>query len=80
MKKFTKIDEELLKESESAQNMFNMRFEEFKQKMDNINIAINNLKDEYQSNLRNWGYVGSMGYVNETLDNILEHLEKYIKK
>lgn len=79
MKKFTTLDEDLLKESQSAQEMFNMRFEEFKQKMDSVNMAVNNLKAEYQSNLRNWGYAGSMGYVIEKLDNILEHLEKYLK-
>jgi hypothetical protein len=75
MKKFTNLDEDLLKENQSAQKLFNMRLEEFERNMDNVNSAVNNLKDKYQSNLKNWGYAGSLGYINEQLNNILQHIE-----
>ncbi|MCK9417393.1 hypothetical protein M0Q97_12205 [Candidatus Dojkabacteria bacterium] len=80
MKKFTTLDEDLLKESQSAQDMFNLRIKEFEQKMNDIKLAVYNMKEDYQSNLRNWGYAGSMGYINEQLDNILQHLEQYVEK
>jgi hypothetical protein len=80
MKKFTTLDEDLIKESQSAQDAFNLNFKEFEEKMDIVKLAVNNMKEDYQSNLRNWGYAGSMGYINEQLDNILQHLEQYVEK
>ena len=77
MKKFTTLEEDLLKESLSAQESFNNRYAEFKQKITDINWSVNKMREEYRSDLRNWGYSGSMGYINEQLDNILEHLSKY---
>ena len=47
MKKFTKIDEELLKESESAQEMFNSRFDEIQNKLKQVNIELDRYKSEY---------------------------------
>lgn len=80
MKKFTTLDEDLIKESQSAQDAFNLKFKEFEEKLDIVKLAVNNMKEDYQSNLRNWGYAGSMGYVNEQLDDILAHLGQYVEK
>ena len=79
MKKFTKIDEELLKESQSAQEMFNSLIDEIENKLNQFNIELNKYKAEYYSDPNgrtkdNWGYIGSLKFVNEQLDNILEHL------
>lgn len=76
MKKFTTLEEDLLKESINAQESFNKRYEEFKQKITDINWSVNKFREEYRSDLRNWEYSGSMGYINEQLDNILQHLNK----
>lgn len=76
MKKFTKIDEELLKESQSAQEMFNSLIDEIENKLNQFNIELNKYKagDPNGRTKDNWGYIGSLRFVNEQLDNILEHL------
>ncbi len=74
MKKFTTLEEDLLKESESAQESFDTNFIYAQSKLDMIKTELDEFKSEYQGDLRNWGYAGSLGHVNELLDEILDFL------
>ena len=74
MKKFTKLDEELLKEFASASERFDFHYSEIIDKINLIQSEILDYKDKFLKEPNNWGYTGSMAYVNENLDNILEHL------
>ena len=74
MKKFTTLKEDLLKEAYSAQEAFDKGFKEANDKLLQIRVALEDFKKKYQDDPRNWGYAGSLGYVNGELDNILEHL------
>jgi len=74
MKKFTNLDEELLKENAQVADKFNANFTSALQKIDDIKIALDDFAIKQQLEPRNWGYVGSLGYVNEQLDNILAFL------
>jgi hypothetical protein len=74
MKKFTTLEKDLIKEAAGAQEAFNKSFKNANDKLLQIRVALEDFKEKYQSEPRNWGYVGSMGYVNEKLDQILEHL------
>jgi hypothetical protein len=80
MKKFTTLKDDLIKESYSAQEDFNIKFEQTQEKLETIKVALDNFKADYQNDLRNWGYSGSMGHVNELLEEILEHLDAYVPK
>jgi len=74
MKKFTTLKEDLLKESTQAQQVFDHSFAEAQSKLDIVKSRLNIFKEKYQSDLRNWGYAGSVGHVVELLDQIIEHL------
>jgi len=74
MKKFTTLETDLLKEASGAQETFNERFVEASNKLMQVKVALEDFKEKYQSDPRNWGYAGSMEYVNEQLDQILIHL------
>jgi hypothetical protein len=79
MKKFTTLKEDLLKESEQTQDVFNHTFAEAQFKLDIVKSRLDIFKKKYQGDLRNWGYVGSMGHVIELLDEMLEFLGEDIK-
>jgi hypothetical protein len=74
MKKFTTLETDLLTESVGAQEAFDKGFSEATDKLAQIEVALENFKEEYQGDLRNWGYAGSMNYINEQLNDILTHL------
>lgn len=74
MKKFTTLETDLLTESVGAQEAFDKSFSEATDKLAQIEVALENFKEEYQNDLRNWGYAGSMDYINEQLNDILTHL------
>ena len=74
MKKFTTLKEDLLKEAYSAQEAFDKGFKEANDKILQVKVALEEFKEKYQDEPRNWGYAGSLGYVIGELDNILEHL------
>lgn len=74
MKKFTTLEEDLLKEAAGAQEAFEKGFTEASNKLMQIKVALEDFKEKYQKDSRNWGYAGSMGYINEQLDQILIHL------
>lgn len=77
MKKFTKIEEDLLREKIEAQERFDQNYTNALNKLEEIKSTLEKFKDEYQLNVENWGFAGSLGYVNEQLDAVLEHMESY---
>ena len=74
MKKFTTLEEDLLNEAAGAQEAFEKGFTEASNKLMQIKVALEDFKEKYQNQPRDWGYAGSMGYVNDQLDQILQHL------
>lgn len=74
MKKFTNLDEELLKENAQVADKFNAEFTKALQNIEDIKIALDDFAIKQQLEPRHWGYVGSLGYVNEQLDNILKFI------
>jgi len=74
MKKFTTLEKDLVKEAAGAQEAFDKGFKNANDKLLQIKVALKDFKEKYQKEPRNWGYAGSLGYINEQLDNILEHL------
>ena len=74
MKKFTTLEEDLLKEAARSQNAFEQWFKDATDKLLQIKVALEDFKSKYQNDPRNWGFAGSMGYVNEQLDQVLSHL------
>jgi len=77
MKKFTTLEEDLIKEAAGAQESFDKGFKEANDKLLQIRVALEDFKAKYQNEPRNWGFSGSMGYINEQLDGILQHLGVY---
>jgi len=74
MKKFTTLEEDLIKEAVGAKEAFEKSFTEASNKLMQIKVALEDFKEKYQNDPRNWGYAGSMGYINEQLDQVLIHL------
>ena len=74
MKKFTKLDEELIKELASSAERFDFHYNEIVEKINLIQSELSNYKEKFLKEPNNWGYTGSMSYVNENLDTILDHL------
>jgi len=74
MKKFTKLDEELIKELASAAERFDFHYNEIVEKLNLIESELIDYKEKFLRDSSNWGYTGSMSYINENLDSILEHL------
>lgn len=59
----------------TADESFNMRVRNCRKLMSVINKQISNLKKEQKKEKRNWGYSGSMAYVQEKLESIYEAFE-----
>jgi hypothetical protein len=74
MKKFTTLEEDLIKEAAGAQEAFDKGFKEANDKLLQIRVALEDFKDKQKNEPRNWEYAGSMGYINEQLDEVLNHL------
>ena len=74
MKKFTKLDEELLKENATATEKFNTHYNDAIDKLNKIKFALIDMRNEYEKNQGNWGYVGDIYHVVEELDNLCEFL------
>jgi hypothetical protein len=72
MKKFTTLETDLIKEAAGSKEAFDKGFVEATKKLKQIEIALENFKTKYQGDLRNWGYAGSLNFVNEQLDDILK--------
>jgi hypothetical protein len=74
MKKFTTLKEDLLNEAIESQKSFNEGYENANNKLERIKTALDDFQSEFENDPRNWGYSGSMGHVNELLDEILGFL------
>jgi len=74
MKKFTTLEEDLLTEAIESQKSFNDGFEKANLKLEQIKNALEDFKAKFEQDPRNWGYAGSMEFINKQLDEILEHL------
>jgi hypothetical protein len=75
MKKFTTLDEDLIKENVELAKKFSNHYTECLQKLDVIKIGLDDFAIKQSKENKNWGYLGSIAYVNEQLDTILEHLD-----
>lgn len=76
MKKFTKIEEDLIAEKLEVQEKFDFRYDLAKVQLEQIQRKLDQFKIDYNDDSTNWGYVGSLGHVNEKLDDLLEFLGK----
>ena len=74
MKKFTTLEKDVIKEAAGAQEAFEKNFSNASDKLLQVKVALEDFKEKYNKDPRNWGYAGSMGYINNQLDQILEHL------
>lgn len=79
MKKFTNLEDELLKENLEVTEKYNNYTLAINAKME----AIKNELATWKNEKLHWGHVGSLSYIDKELDNIIEHLglqEEAIKK
>jgi len=75
MRKFTTLKEDIIKENAQVQKEFDSELQAALEKLDKIKTELDALKVEYMKNPGNWGFVGTLGHVNEELDDILEFIE-----
>ena len=59
MKKFTKLDEELIKELASSAERFDFHYNEIVEKINLIQSELSNYKEKFLKEPNNWGYTGS---------------------
>jgi hypothetical protein len=74
MRKFTTLEEDLIKENAQLQEKFDLEMNQALDNLDKIQKALTAHKEEYLNNAGNWGYVGSLEHVNELLNDILEFI------
>jgi hypothetical protein len=72
MKKFTNLENELIKENLAAAARFDFHYKNVLKKLDQIKIGADDMAIDAKN--VNWGHVGSMEHISEELDNILEFL------
>lgn len=72
MKKFTTLNEDLIKEHTEVGLKFNEQYKNALQKLDQIKIALDDYAIAQVKEPGNWGYVGSLGHINDELNDILE--------
>jgi len=77
MKKFTHIEEDLIKENAEVDKKFMFGYSSAISKLEIIKSALNNMSNEQSKDSGNYGYVGDINRVNENLDEILEFLIEY---
>lgn len=71
MKKFTNLEDELLKENLQVIEKYNNYISSIFEKMDLIKIKLNDFKNEKL----HWGHIGSIAHIDEKMDEIMEHLD-----
>jgi hypothetical protein len=80
MKKFTTLEEDLIKENAQAVERFDKHLEDVQIKLEKIKDSLDLLKTEFYGDPlgknAHWGYVGSLEHVSEYLDDIIEFLGK----
>lgn len=58
----------------NATEQFNERITTTFEKLEVIKMKLEELKNEQKLQPNNWGFSGSVGHINEELDNIIEFL------
>jgi hypothetical protein len=74
MKKFTTLEEDLIKENIEIEKKFGQSYSDALAKIDKIKIALDDFAISQTKESSDWGYVGSLVHINEELDDILEFL------
>lgn len=74
MKKFTTLEEDILKENAQVQEKFDAEMNQALENLDKIQKALISHKEEYLTNAGNWGFVGSLEHINELLNETLEFI------
>ena len=74
MKKFTNLDEELIKENSKANQKFQTLIDSAFMKLEMIVNNLEEMRTEQLKKSGNWSYVGDLGHINSELDNMLEFL------
>ena len=75
MKKFTHLDEDLIKENAEVAAKFNNYYKECLEILDEFKIALDDFAIKQTNEPRNWGYVGSISHVHEKLTETLQFLK-----
>jgi molecular chaperone GrpE (heat shock protein) len=74
MKKFTNLEDDLIKENAELAKEFNENYKSALRKLDIIKIALDDYAIKQVKDPRSWGYVGSLEHINEELNDIMEFL------
>jgi len=77
MKKFTHLDEDLIKENQEADKKYLFGYSSAVSKLEAIKSSLTNMSNEQSNDPGNYGYVGDINNVNDKLDEILDFLIKY---
>jgi hypothetical protein len=77
MKKFTHLDEDLIKENLEAKRQFDIEYNFALVKLETIKSSLNNMVKEQSNNPGDYGYIGDIIHVAEYLDEILVFLIDY---
>ena len=73
MKKFTTIEEDLLRETRESEERFEQNYAEVLTKLDLIKDNLETLKQRHNTK-SDWGFVGSISHINNELEDILTFL------
>lgn len=82
MKKFTTLEEDLLKENAQLAEKFDTYHQSILDKLNKIRAAVDFMKEEQMKDPRNWAYIGSITHIDENLQDILDFIsvpEPYIQ-
>lgn len=77
MKKFTHLEEDLIKENLEVNNQYELGYTFALCKLETIKSTLNNMVKEQVNDSGNLSYVGDINTVNEKLNEILEFLVNY---
>ena len=77
MKKFTHIEEDLIKENLEINNQYEIGYTFALSRLETIKSALNNMVKEQVNDSGNLSYVGDINKVNEKLNEILDFLVNY---
>ena len=77
MKKFTTLEEDILKENAQVTEKFDTEFNIASEYLDKIKSNLNLFKTEFYGDplgkkSKIWGYIGSLEHINELLNDVLQ--------
>ena len=72
MKKFTKLEEDLIKETASAKERFEIHYDEIMENLESIKLGLQDYKKKFLKDPSNWGFVGSIANFNEELSDMMK--------